>query len=81
MVSWVEPRRAVRAAMGDEAGNRAGIGSWRVPSTRKEFGVSAADSRESVPQGWQSASGSSSGAKWRKEAGTPLGRPWLAAGD
>lgn len=78
---WVEPRGVGRAAMRDEAGNRVGVGSWRVPSTREEFGCSAPDSRKPVSQGWGSATGSDSGGKWREEAGTPLGRPWLAAGD
>lgn len=36
MVSWVEPRGVVRAAMGVEAGSRVGIGS-RVPGRSLEF--------------------------------------------
>lgn len=78
VVCWVEPRGVGRAAIGDEAGIRVGRGIMEGPGRSLN---SAAGSRKPVPQGWSSASGSGSGAKWREEAGTPLGRPWLAAGD
>lgn len=73
---WLEPKCAGRAAMGNMVGKRVGIGIMKGPECQiRSLGCLLQTA------GWNSASGSGSGAKWREKKGTPLGRPWLAAGN